>query len=978
MLNIDHGCYIFAGMKRLLAPVLLLLVAGTLWAQTTERQLFLEAEGRYQSGDYELALELYNTFLKDYPLSSYVPDVQFRRAVSLFRVGQTAQAIQLLNEIPIRYPQTRFLPYVPFWLGLAEYQLKDYSKAVQAFDQYLSGNDETVRNQALLYKAVSERELGKLDSARLTLVRLMDRVKNPASEPYALAELSVLRLRNNDYQGVLDLLSKVDLSTLPTASQQRLELYKAEAYYGNQDYSSAESIFSKLLDAPPSIASVAFQRLFSIYQATNDQSKLTSIVNKAEITLSGMPQVLTEFWLRVGIDSYKQGKLNLAESYFQRIWGLRTQVKTSPLVPLYLAEIYAKTKRLPKAISILKDALPTATEYQDLLLFRLAGFELQSGDYVGAHKLFQQFLSSYPHSSYRAEAGYLDAYASYELKDYAGSIATIDAQFASARSGAYAAKMLRLKSLAFVRTGQIDKAIEALKEYLPLVKNDLGAQVDLTKLYFQSKDFPSVIRESGEILKDYPDLAKKDVHSDLLVRYMRGLALLTDKKYTEAVAMLKPLTPRELASAGLSVITPYAEFYQGWASYRLADYKGAAALFDQVLSGTAPTDLANRTLYLAGWCAYLRKEYSGAGTYFLKYANAVQGAERQKGQYMYAKSLESGGNLDGAELAFQNIFVDTPKSDFADDALFEYAGVLAVQKKVEAAVAAYKRLATDYPNSPLVPNALYKRAELLYANKKYDQAKAAFTEYRLEFPHGDQVAAALYWGGRASLAAGEDFGAVLLWQKLIDDYKTSTYRADAMQRTANIYSTRGDLRKALKLYNELEAVYPKEAAAVGAADKAQKIQYILTGQSEKEAELLVTIGKNNGAETKTGRSAMVELARIYIYKSGSKQDQAVPLLKQVIAKKSEDPSNAAQAEYLLGEYYYRNGDLSKAANDFLSAATIDPQNRDLTASSLYRAAEMAKLAGNMADAQTMVSRIEKNFPNSEWAIEAKKLLGGAK
>lgn len=964
-------------MKRLIIPLLLFCISFTLWAQTTERQQFLEAEGRFQSGDYELALSLYNTFLKNHPLSSYVPDVQFRRAVSMFRLGQTQAALDLFKKIGVRYPQTRFLPYVPFWTGLAEYQLKSYAAAIQSFDSYLSGNDESVRNQALLYKAVSEKELGRLDAARLTLVTLMNRVKDPTTEPYALAELAALHLRNHNDQAVLDLLNKVDLASLPKPSSERLTLYKAEAYYGLKDYPSAEPLYERLLTAPPALSSVAFQRLFSIYQATGDEAKLTDIVNRAEVALSGMPGILKEFWLRIGINSYRQGKLNLAESYFQRIWGMRAQGAVNPLVPLYLAEIYGKSSRLPQAIGILKESLPSATEYQDLMLFRLAGFQLQARENAAAHASFAKLVSSYPKSKYHAEAAYLAAYTSYQLKDYSAAVSLIDEQFSAGTAGDYAAKMLRLKSLAYTRLGQLDNAIQSLKEYVPLEPKKLSPRVDLSKLYFQKQDYPAVLDETKKILADFPQLASTSNQDDLLVHYMRGLSLLNEKKYSDALAMLKPLTSQALKASGLDTIVPYARFYQGWANYRLADYKSAEALFEQVLAGGAPSDVRYRALYLAGWNSYLMSDYSKAGGSFLQYANAAPAAERDKGLYMYAKSLESEGKLDAALVAFQNIYVDSPKSGLADDAMYEYAGVLAKQKKIADAAAAYKELAARYPSSPLVQNALYKRAELLYNNKDYERAKTAFTDYRLQFPHGDKVAAALYWGGRASLAAGEDFGAVLLWQKLIDEFKSSNYRPDAMQRTAEIYSQRGDLRKALKLYNELEAVYPKEAAAVGAASKAQKIQYILLGQSEKEAELLVTIGKNNGANTKAGRAAMVDLARIYIYKSGAKQDQAVPLLLNVIAKKKDDPANAAQAQYLLGEYYYRKNEVSKAANDFLEAASLDPSNKDLTAASLYKAAEMAKLAGNMNDARTMVDRILKEFPTTEWAIEAKKLLGGA-
>lgn len=977
MLNNASRCYIFPDMKRLLMPALLLLVAAAAWAQTTERELFLEAEGRYQAGDYVLALDLYNSYIKSYPLSSRVPDIEFRRAVSMFRIGDTHEALSLFKTVEVRYPQTRFLPYVPFWIGLCDYQLKDYHSAIRSFDRYLGGNDETVRNQALLYKAVSEKEVGRPHEARLTLVKLMNRLKDPTSEPYALTELAALRLKGNDYQGVLDLLNRIDLSSLPKDTAERLDLYKAEAYYGLQHYSSAEPLYRRLLTAPPSIASIAYQRLFSIYQSNGEQSKLTAIVNRADLALAGMPAVLEDFWLRVGIDSYKQGKLDLAESYLQRIRSLRSQGAENPLVPLYLAEIYSKTKRLPQAISLLKGALPHASEYQDLMLFRLAGFQLEAGDYASAHTSYREFLSRYRKSSYYGEAAYLDAYASFKLENYAAVVSRIDHEFSAGRAGTYHAKMLKLRALALTALGEKAKAIQSLREYLPLAPDDIAARIDLAKLYFDQQDYSSLLEENAKLLKAHPNLEQSDAAAYLTVRYLDGLALLSQKHYADALKMLAPLTPHRLHQAELSDIAPYSLFYQGWAVYRLGDYGRAASLFAEVLSSTPKGSLADRARYMSGWTAYLRNDYRRAAGFFRTYADEVSSSERDKGLYMYAKSLESEGKLEAAAHVFQGIFTESPKSDYADDAMFEYAGVLAAEKKVDQAAAVYKRLAASYPGSPLVPTALYKRAELFYNHKMYNKARSAFAEYRGQFPNGEKVAAALYWGGRSSLAAGEDFGAVLLWQKLIAAYPKSGFRADAMDRSAGVYSQRGDLHRALKLYSELESAYPKEAKAMGVPAKAQQIRYVLSGQSKKEAQLLVTIGKDNRAQTKAGRKAMVQLARIYIYESASKQDQAVPLLKEVIAKKGEDAADAAQAEYLLGQYYYQASDLQKAANSFLSAATLDPSNRDLTASSLYRAAEMAKLAGNPSDAATMVKRIEKEFPNSEWAVEAKKLLGGA-
>ncbi|HUZ17376.1 MAG TPA: tetratricopeptide repeat protein [Spirochaetia bacterium] len=963
-------------MKRVLALLPLLVATASIYAQSTEKQLFLEAEGRFQAGNYELALEQYDSFLKQYPLSSYVPDVQFRRAVSLFRLGKTQEALDLFRTVEVRYSQTRFLPYVPFWIGLSEYQLKDWSAAATAFDVYLSGNDDSYRDQALLYKAVADKQLNRTDDARLTLVNLMNRVKDPATEPYALAELAALYAAKGDYQAVLDLLSKVDLSKVPEAFRNRLTLYDAEAFFQTGNTKRAEPLYAQLLSASPPVASVAYQRLFSIYQTEGDSAKLSSIVNSAEVALAGMPQILSEFWLRVGIDDYRQNKLDLAESYLGRIWSMRSSLKTiDPLVPLYLAEIYAKTQRIDQAIAILQSALPTAASDQDLILFKTGSFQLQSGKFASAKSSFDALLAKYSSSTYADQAAYLDAYASIKQNDFQSALNVIDKELAQAKGGTYAPDLLKLKALAEARLGNPAEAVTALKEYVPLVPNDIGSRVDLIKLYFELKDYSSVLAETKKLEASQPSLSSKDPGAYLLVSYMSGLALVTQKRYSDALARLRTLTPAALQKSGLTMIEPYSRFYEGWASYRLADYASAQALFDEVVAAKGTTDLTQRALYLAGWSAYLRADYAKAGGYFLAYANESTGEDHDNGLYMEAKSLAGAREYDAAAATYRSIYRNSPTSSLADDSLYEYAGVLADTGKVEAAAAAYAKLAADYPSSPLAESSLYKRGELLYGNKEYEAAKTAFTDYRLHFPNGPRVDAALYWGGRAALDSGEDFGAVLLWEKLIADYPTSSYRPDAMQRTAEIYAQRSDLQKALDLYNQLIAVYPKEAQTIGAQDKAQKIKYLLSGQSSQEAELLVTIGKDNGAETAKGRAAMIALSRLYIYKAGGRMGEALPLLQDVVAKKATAQADAAQAQYLIGEYYYRAGDLSRAANEFLIASTIDTKNADLTAASMFRAAQIAKASGNASDALLLAQRIQKQFPGTEWAVEAAKLAG---
>ncbi len=345
---------------------------------------------------------------------------------------------------------------------------------------------------------------------------------------------------------------------------------------------------------------------------------------------------------------------------------------------------------------------------------------------------------------------------------------------------------------------------------------------------------------------------------------------------------------------------------------------------------------------------------------------------------MKAKSLASQGRHEEAAILFENIYLDHRDSDIADDALFEFAGSLSRLEKIDESVAAYRSVFEEFSGtSPLSEEAMYKRGEILYEEGRYDQAREAFYEYRTEFARstskGNLFDAALYWGGMASFRLDEPFGAVLLWEKLIDEYPNSTFRADALRRTAEVYEESGDLRKALNYYGELIQLYPEEARAIQAERKAETIRLRIIGQGEEEAELSVVIGRE-GANSKEGRDAILELARIYIFKSGAPQNLAPPLLNQLIETKEEDPVNAAWAQYYFGEYYYRKNDLKRAANEFLAAISINPEDRDLAAQSLYKAAEMAKLAGNLEEARELVDRIKSRFPASQWVEEGSRLI----
>jgi len=343
-----------------------------------------------------------------------------------------------------------------------------------------------------------------------------------------------------------------------------------------------------------------------------------------------------------------------------------------------------------------------------------------------------------------------------------------------------------------------------------------------------------------------------------------------------------------------------------------------------------------------------------------------------KALFFLGKSLTNLIDHSGAVKVYQSYFTRYPQMDFADDAYFEYAAGLIELGRTEDGAEAYRALGVRFPDSPLREEALYRRADVYMIEGLYELARDAFYDFRSAFPRSDLYDAALYWGGLASYEAGQPKGAALLWERIIAEYPESGFRPEAIRRTAEVYADAGDYATALNLYRKLILEHPEEAAASEAEGRADELRNLRDGMGDREAELSATIRREKRAETRDGREAMIALSRLYIFGDGGKLDAAYQMLGEVIV--DSDAETASEAQYLLGEYYFRKDDIVRAANEFLKAAFVNPEDRDLTAASIYRAAEMMKLAGKSADVQALVDRLSESFPDSQWAEQGRKLL----
>jgi cellulose synthase operon protein C len=964
-------------------PIILIfsiILLAPLNAQNDEKDLFARAEARFDAGQYSIALDLYSELLAEYPLSDYVSDVQYRRAVSMTMLGLYDDALSLFKRIETAYRGTRFIRFLPYWNGIIMYHKKEYARAIESFAAFLKnpGTDDSAA-QAYYYKGLSEIGMGSNKDAALTFSDLEK--KFPAFKAMGSVRTTrmYLYLQNKEYDALFDYASRINLDTLKPADKEAILSYQGDAYIKTGAFDKAEKIFEPLFRKDSEQAYEAFVGLLAIAKSKNDFSKIEALASRAEGVFQENDPRMESVRLYLGIEYYRSGNYELAKYNLLRLWNLRNTKTIDAAVPSYLAESYIKTGDYKAAFDVYTQYGASLKAPDPRIDAGLGYVYLKQKKYKEAIDKFKAVADSGLSAITGFDPYYYLAYAYYLSGNTDEAIDITDRTIAQNKAGSTVKDFYKLKILLLEKTKEIDKAIQASRDFSSLFPDDTQGRVELVKMLLAKKDYAGALREAQAAIAGSKGLAKSDPYSFFLLSYLQGLSQVGVKAYKNAADTLSSINRERLDGAKLGALYPSVLFYRAWSVYKLTDYKGASRLFLAISDQYPSSSLYAKSLYLAGWCQYSSDDFEAALKTFSTLSDSkAEPLYKERARFFKAKSLLNLKLIDEAKSVFKSIYTDTPKSSLAADALFEYAGIASGQGRAEEASASFGKIASDYAESPLAEESLYRRAESFFSGKLYAKAKSAFYDYRVKYPKGKLLDASLYWGGIASFETGEKALAVLLWEKIINELPGSSFRANALIKAAEYYSDTQEYSKSLSFYAELVSKYKAEADSANASEKAATLKYLVLGLGKKEAELLAAIDRNSADKTPEGRKAMVGLAKLYMTEFGKDKLEAAYATLQSVAAHKEDVDASSDAQYLIAEYFAQKGDYVKAGNEFVKAAVLSTNDRDRMAHSIYRAAEMMKKGGNKEDALSLVDRLEKNFPQSDWTTEGKKLVEGLK
>jgi TolA-binding protein len=170
------------------------------------------------------------------------------------------------------------------------------------------------------------------------------------------------------------------------------------------------------------------------------------------------------------------------------------------------------------------------------------------------------------------------------------------------------------------------------------------------------------------------------------------------------------------------------------------------------------------------------------------------------------------GETDKALQTLRLLLKTYPHRDMAPSAQWYIAQIYELgYSDYPRAIEEYRK-AAEYTDKDVREKSLYSLAECLFRIGKAEEARATWTRQISEFPNGPQANLAYFRLGTAAFSKGDLDAAERFYRKALEKNADKELTIKATFALAECFELGDRLQEALKLYKEIEPVYPNADA----------------------------------------------------------------------------------------------------------------------------------------------------------------------
>ena len=592
------------------------------------------------------------------------------------------------------YPYTTYYSEVQMMIGVTQVEKKKYKNALKSFAKVkykeLDRPDQPVFFFSRGYAFMMQQDY----KAAAACFKVLKDSDNPYTQQgkYYYAYCYYVE---GDYKKALP-----EFLALENTSQYRhiVPYYIIQIDYANEQYDEVQSRAQKLLaENPDNENNAEIYRILGETAYTQGDYKQTAeyltIYDKAYREKG--KTVLREDEYMLAMAKYQQKEYAEAITAFKRVKQEKDSISES--VCLYLGHCYRQTNNLEKAklsyAAAMRFGLNKTLQEEAAFNYTLSTYESSTalGESVTA---FNDFLQTYPNSVYRETIYHLLADAYMSSKNYKAALEAVEA------------------------IQNPDTKLIATKQYL---RYQIGVDAFVQGRMQDTEKYMTLL------IEDKPS----EYSNDAL--YYRAEARYRLRNYEGCYNDLKAYKGEQ----------PAAVYLLGYTLFNMHQYAEAEEAFQRYIANADRTSpLYADALNRLGDCCFNNRAFKEAEQYYKQVVDLkTAGTDYALFQRGYVLGLLR--RYDEKAETMEQLVASYPKSDYADDALYEIARAQLQNDKNVEAIDAYTRLMSKYPNSNLSRKASLEKG-MIYRNLGQNEEAISALRYTVEnYPGSEEAYTAL-------------------------------------------------------------------------------------------------------------------------------------------------------------------------------------------------------------------------------------------
>lgn len=695
-------------MKRFISFLVIILLAAGSYAQHTEIYSskdapYSEGVSLYQQGRFSASYQKLSDYLKQSGSLRFSDDAIFYLTADAFELRRS-DASQQVQRYLKAYPYTIYSSEAYYMQGVLQVEKRKYKQALKSFEQVeVKELFRPHQMSFLFHKGYAHLQLQEYQKAS----SCFDKVRK---------EESVYSLSSRYYYGYCQYVLKNYGRALPeflaiehTAQYKGIvPYYIIQIYYAQKQYDEVYDRAEYLLSIDPDNEhnGEIYRMLGEIYYQKGDYESAISNLSKYEALYNSQKkELLREDIYLLGMSNYQLGKWKEAAAYLKKIKKENDLLSENACYHLGNAYIrLGQTEPAKMAYSaVIYSGLDKTLREEAMYNYTLVSYRSSSalGESVTA---FSNFLKEYPTSKHRTQVYELMCDAFMSSKNYKAALNALDS---------------------------IPNPTSKLLETRLYLEYQIGAD-----LFAQGK-----VQEACQYFTKVIEEEKKTSTYKTESYYWRGECYYRMQDYTEALSDYQTFKKQPNASKSRNMpMVDYAIGYTYFAQKRYGDAKSCFLSYTQTTDKNLVTysDALNRL----GDCYFIARDFVNAESCYAKVISAG-GSGRDYAMFQRGYVLGLLKRYSDKIHLLEQLVKQWPKSDYADDALYEIARSELQQEDNDGALHSYERLLTLYPNSPLARKASLEKAMVYYNVGKHNEAIAAYKQVIKNYPGSDEAYSAL-------------------------------------------------------------------------------------------------------------------------------------------------------------------------------------------------------------------------------------------